>query len=332
MYTPASNITTQSSFNHLATVYYDRVALDQLRTVTMFWKGVDERVHPKRNGKTVQFFRYGDFGANTTPTVEGQVPTGLQMSTTSFTATVSQYDDYITISDFLDDTSISDEVTAAADQLGYRAALTTDEILKAEIDSAAGSVDLALLGSNFSAKDAANVRHQLQGLNIRPKSNDGYFEALIHPYVSYDLIKDPEVGGFQDLVKRGARQNNRLFTLEDRGFLAEIHGVRFWESTNVTQVSGSPNKWRVYFFGEGGVSAIDLAGRGPSRVMRPPNGPNASGDRFRVNVVRGLGPSKADPTGKIRAFISYNFVFVAKIMDSTNYRFRKIDAPSSIVS
>jgi N4-gp56 family major capsid protein len=249
----------------------------------------------------------------------------------TFQATVSQYDDYITISDMLDDTSISDEVTAAADELGYRAALTADEILKAEIDSAAGSVDFSLLGTNFSGADAVNVRHQLQGLNIRPKSSDGYFEALIHPYISYDLIKDPDVGGFQDIVKRGTRGNERLFTYEDRGFVAEFGGVRFWESTNVTQVSGSPNKWRTYFFGEGGVSAIDLAGRGPSRVMRYPNSPTASGDRFRLNVVRNLGPSKADPTGKIRAFVSYNFVFVAKIMDSTNYRYRKIDAPSSIV-
>lgn len=332
MYQPTPNTTGNANFQHLATVYYDRVALDQIRTVTVFWKAVDEKVHPKRQGKTVQFYRYSDFGANTTPSTEGAVGTSLQMGSSSFSATVSQYDDYITISDMLDDTSISDEVTAAADQLGYRAALTADNILKAEIDSAAASVDIALLGSTFSSKDAANIRHQLQGLNIRPKTADGYFDSLIHPYVSYDLIKDPDVGGFQDLVKRGARQENRLYTYEDRGFLAEVHGVRFWESTNVTQVAGSPNKWRTYFFGEGGVSAIDLAGRGPSRVMRPPNSPTASGDRFRVNVVRNLGPSKADPTGKIRAFVSYNFVFVAKIMDSTNYRFRKIDAPSSIVA
>ena len=328
MYQPASNATTSASLTHLATVYYNRTAEDALRTTFMFWKGVEDRILPKRNGPTVQFFRRANFGANTTPKVEGQVGTGLTMTTSNFTATISQYADFGTVSDLLDDTSISDEVAALADQLGYRGGLTADNLVKAEVDGAAASIDLPLLGSFYSAADARNARHSLQGLNIRPKSSDGYFEALIHPYVSYDLLNDPSAGGFQDIIKRpGSVSNNRLFTLEDRGYIGAVGGVRFWETTNVTQVSGTPNKWRVYYFGEGGLAAIDLAGRGPSRVMRPGKPNN---ERFRVNVFR-PGLSVADPEGVIRGVVSYNFVFVAKLLDTTNYRIRKTDAPSSIV-
>ena len=325
-YQPASNITTQGSFTHLATVYYDRMALDQLRTTFMFGRALDRKMLGKRNGKTIQWYRYSDFGANTTPGTEGQVGTGLTMTTTTVSATVAQYFDFLTISDFLDDTSISDEFEAASDQLGYRAGLTVDELNKAEIDSAAVSVDVALLGSFFSAKDGANVRHTLQAANVRPIEGN-YFNALIHPYISYDLLNDPAAGGFQDIVKQYNQDgSDKLKTLPDRGFVGRLNSVQYWETTNVTMVAGTPNKWRTYFFGAGGVAGVDLEGRGPSRVERPDQG-----QRFRVNVIR-PGLSIADPAGVIKGAVSYNFVYVAKILDSTNYRFRKIDSPSSIAA
>ena len=326
-YQPASNTTSTATLAHLASVYYNREALDTLRTKFLFWQGVSNKEIPQRNGKTVQFFRFGTFGANTTAKTEGQVGTGLSLTTTTVSATVSQYADFLSFSDMLVDTAINDIVAGGVRELGYRAGLTADNLIKAEVDSAAGSIDIALLGTYLSAKDVARASYTLQGTNVRPITSDGYFTALAHPYVTYDLINDPQASGFQDLVKHDAssRGNSRLFTREDRGMVAELHGVRVFESTNVTQVAGSPNKWRVYYFGEGGVGAIDLAGRGPSRVMDPQN------EQFRVNVIR-PGLSAADPEGVVRAFASYNFVFVAKLLDSTNYRIRKNDAPSSIVA
>jgi len=318
-------MTTSSGLGHLITVYYDRVALSSLRKKFMFWKGVDTRSLPKKNGKTVQFYRYSQFGANTTPSPEGTTGAGLEMGSAVIQATVSQYTDFISFSDMLVDTAPDNDIVAiGAEQLGYRAGLTVDTILRNELDSVAASIDIGLLGDFFTGGDVANIRHRLAGLDIKPFP-DGYFKALAHPYVMYDFIHDPAVGGFLDVVKQtGSEQRDRLFQLEDRGFVARWSGVEIWESTNLTMVAGSPNKYRVYFFGQEGMGAIDLAGRGPSRVEDPDR------TKFSINVVREMSPSIANIEGKIRAAASYNFVFCAKILDTNPYRVRKIDAPTSL--
>jgi N4-gp56 family major capsid protein len=324
-YTPATNLTTTAGLKHLASVYYDRTALSSLRKKFMFWKGVDHRTLPKKNGKTIQFYRYSQLGANTTPTTEGAVGTGLEMASSIVSATVAQYADFISFSDLLVDTAIDGDIVAVgADQLGYRAGLSVDTIIRNEVDSAAASIDVALLGDYLSAADLANIRHRMAGLDIRPFA-DGWFRVLMHPYVSYDFIHDPSVGGFLDVVKQapGVQGHDRLFRLEDRGFLARINGCEVWESTNVTMVAGSPNKYRVYFFGQEGLGAVDLAGRGPTRSQ------DQNQTKFKVNVIRAE-PSIANPEGKIKAAVSYNFVFVAKILDTNPYRIRKIDAPTSL--
>jgi len=324
-YSPATNSTGSSQFTHLATVYYDRLALTSLRKKFMFWKFVDYRSLPKKSGKLIQFYRYSQLGANTTPTSEGVVGTGLSMAaSTTVQATVSQYSDFISFSDMLVDTAIdSDIVAVGADQLGYRAGLTCDTIIRNEIDSVAASIDVSLLGDYFSGADCAAIRTRFAGLDIKPFAN-GYFPVLAHPYVMYDFIHDPQVGGFQDIVKEtGDAGKERLFRMEDRGFVARFASCEIWESTNVTLVAGSPNKYRVYFAGMEALGAIDLAGRGPSRSQ------DQNSQKFSVRVIKPE-PSAADPEGKIAAFVSYNFVFVTKVLDTNPYRLRKIDAPCSL--
>jgi hypothetical protein len=54
------------------------------------------------------------------------------------------------------------------------------------------------------------------------------------------------------------------------------------------------------------------------------------GEDFNVKVVRG-GANPADPEGMIGSFVSYRFVFVAKTLDSTTYRYRIIPCDASLV-
>lgn len=325
MFYPAGNTTGTSTITHLATVYYDRVSLSSVRQVFKFWELVDDKVLPVKNGKTIQFYRYSNFGANTTAAPEGQTGTSLQLTTTTVSATVSQYTDFISLSDLLMDTAIDGDILArAADQLGYRGGLTFDTIVRNEQDSIAASIDVSLLGDYFSAADLANVRARLAGLNVRPKA-DGYFSGIIHPYITYDFKRDPSVGGFLDVVKQHPQMegNDRIFTVEDRGFVANFEGVRLVESNNVTIASTGPNTYRCYFAGQEAMAAIDLAGRGPTRT------PDQDKMKFKVNVQR-TPVSVANPTGQIGGIASYNVVFAAKNLDTNPYRSRKIDAPTSL--
>jgi N4-gp56 family major capsid protein len=307
-------------------VFYERAALTPLRKVFMFWNLVDNRTLPKRNGKTVQFYRYSQLGANTTAATEGAVGTSLELTSTTLSATVAQYADFISFSDLLVDTAIDNDIIAVgADQLGYRAGLTCDTILRNEFDSVAASIDVTPLGDYFSGADLANIRHRMAGLDIMGMNGGDTFPTVAHPYVTYDLIHDPNVGGFVDVNKQpGAAGQSKLQSVQGRGLLLRFNNCEVYESTNCTVVAGSPNKYRTYFAGQEGIAAIDLAGRGPTRSK------DQNRQKFNIHVIREEKPSIANPEGKIRGAVSYNFVWVTKILDTNPYRIRKIDFPSSL--
>jgi N4-gp56 family major capsid protein len=334
LYTPASNTTTSSAIAHLAMVYYKKRALSNLKKKFIFAEACSMDALPRQSGKTVQWFRYLPSAILpssivTKDVAEGSVGVGIGMATTTVSATISQYTDFASVSDLLKDTAIDPIVEGMSDMLSYRASYIADTVTRNEIDSAGATATLSLLGSYYRAADARNARHQLQGLDVHPMESGiakGSFLGVIHPYVSYDLVNDPAAGGLMDIYKF---TDPSLFVKnEDRGAVATVGGVKFFENTNVKVTSGSPNRWRVYVFGRDGIGIVDLEGRGPSRIKDP------SKERFALNVIPGKADI-ADPEGVIGAIVSYNFKFAAKILDSPAlsgiYRFRVSDAPSSIV-
>lgn len=322
-YAPASNTTLTPSLTHLATVYYERKGLDQLTKVFRFRNVCEPDVMPLRSGKTIQFYRYGLFSANTSPATEGAVGTGIPLSTSTVSATVSEYADYITISTLLEQTAIDPIVENASFNLGYRAGLTVDTIARTEFDANAASVQLSTQGASLAAIDFRSAQARLEGSDVRPfdSSNwgEGYFMAIAHPYVLFDLMSDNTAGGFIDVMRYADPQailNNEA---------GKIGGCRILKSTNVGNDGGTiPNQKRyVYVVGKGAVGAIDLAGAGPSTVTDPQK------QAFKINVIKG-GPQIADPEGMIGCAVSYRFVFVAKTLDSTTYRYKILLAQSSL--
>lgn len=326
---PEGNRSTSTGLAHLQSVYYRKVALDRLMKKFWFDSVCEHEMIPRSSGRTVQFFRYNNPSASTTAkSPEGSVGTSETMTSNILSATVSQYTNFISLSDMLVDTAIDPVVQNHAELLGYQAGLSVDSIIRTIIDAEQASTDLSLVGSYLKAADFRNVRARLTGLDVEPLE-DGFFRVIAHPYVTFDLINDPSANGLADVHKYTSVpswQNKPA----DRQQLVEVGGCRIVESTNVTQVAGTPNKWRVYAFGKGALACVDLAGRGPSRVTDPKK------QKFTVSVIKGE-KNIYDPEGVIAAAVSYNFVFTTVVLDGPTgiggtYRFRTLDAPSSIVS
>jgi len=318
-YSPASNTTNTATLAHLATVYYKTRALDQLKQMFMFLEGTEPDDIPQRVGKTVQWYRYTLFGANTTASSEGVVGTGLPLTSTTVSATVSEYSDFITLSKMLSATAIDNIKANAAEQLGYRGGLSVDTITRNEFDSNASSVQVATLGATLGAVDFRRATTTLQASNVLPKTSDGSYIGIIHPYALFDLKSDNTAGGFIDVMK----YVNPSALLN--GEAGSIEGTRLLRSTNVGTTGTAPNaKYYTYVIGKGAVGAVDLAGLGPSKVMDPTK------EKFAVNVIDG-GPQIADPTGTIGAAVSYWFAYVVKTLDSTIYRYKIILSNSSII-
>ena len=326
-YSPATNLTTSAGLPHVQVTYYKKKALDRLQKKFLFRNACMSDMIPKQEGRTVQWFRYFNLSANTTPSAEGTVGTGISPTSRVVSATVSQYTAFLTISDFLADTAIDPLVENHADLLGYQAGLSVDTITRNVIDAESASTNQTLLGSYFRVADLRNARHALQAIDVQPM-DDGNFYCILHPYVSYDLVNDPAASGLADIFKYNTNvKDSPLVQYEDRGTITTVAGCKVVESTNVyTQTS--PNRYRVYIFGKDGIGCVDLAGRGPSKVTDPKK------QRFAVKVIR-PDASVADPEGVISAAVSYNFIFTAVVLDGPAgvggvYRYKTLDPQSSI--
>lgn len=317
-YSPASNTTGTGSLRHLATVYYKKQALDQLMKLFYFMGAGEPDIVPMRSGKTVQYYRYSLFGSNTTGTTEGVVGSGLQLDTTTISATVTEYSDYLTGSSLLQDTAIDDIAANSAKQLGYRAGLSVDTICRLELDSASSSTDMATGGANGSSSDLRRAKALLNGVDVHGKDGTD-FMGVIHPYALYDILADNTAGGFIDVMRYSQPE------VAMTGEVGKIEGVRLVKSTNVATSGTAPNVlYSAYVIGEGAMGIVSLGGNGPSKVTDPRK------QSFSVNVIAGK-PQIADPEGKIGFAVSYRFVFVAKLLDTTTYRFKTIPMDSSII-
>ncbi len=328
-YQPATNTSSSAGLGHLASVYYKRKGLDRLMKKFVFRQVCTDDMLPKANGKTVQFYRYSNFSANTTPTTEGTVGTGLSMTSKVLGATVSQYSAFITISDLVNLTAIDSQVSSASDLLGYQAGLSVDTMTRNVIDDQSGGTNQTLLGTYLRVADLRASRHSLQAVDVEPFEDNNFF-TIVHPFVSYDLVNDPAAVGLADIYKYTDPKGSPLVKYEDRGVITHVAGCKVVESTNVKQgTSGSNITYRVYTFGYGGVGCVDLEGKAPSNVTDPAR------QRFKINVVNGGVPSIPDPEGVIGAAVSYNFVFTTVILDGPagiggTFRYKTIDAISSI--
>jgi N4-gp56 family major capsid protein len=328
-YTPAGNVTSSAGLAHLASVYYKRKGLDRLQKKFHFGRAAYHDSLPKQEGRTVQWFRYDNYGANTTPTTEGTVGTSQSLTSRVVAATVSQYSSFITISDFLDHTAIDPTIENAADLLGYQAGLTVDTMTRNVIDSESTGTNQALLATYLRLADLRAAAHTLEGSDVE-RMDDGLFFVILHPFARFDLVNDPSANGLADIFKRQGSGSNPLFKMEDRDFVVSVADCRIITSTNVfTQTT--PNRYRTYVFGKNGVGCVDLEGRAPSQVIDPKK------SRFSIKTIRPRsGGEIADPEGVIGGAVSYNFVFAAVVTEGPAgiggaYRYRTLDPQSTLV-
>ena len=319
-YAPAGMLTTSGGLTHQPANYYKRTALDQLMKKFIFMSITEPDEIPLREGKNIQWYRVDLPTANTTASTEGAVSNSLSYATATITAAVSEYSDFITASTLLVETDIAPTVENMSKWLGYRAGLSVDTIVRIELDSPGSTVQLATIGTALTAADLGQARMLLKGQDVMGREMNGdEFVCILHPYVEYDLMADNSAGGWIDAKK--------YTTPEDiiNGEVGKTAGCRCVESTNVGTSGSAPNVlYRTYVVGANAIGAVNLSGRGPSKVVDPRK------QAFKTNIIMGK-PQMADPEGKIGAAVSYRFVFVAKLLDTNVYRFYAIPADASLI-
>jgi N4-gp56 family major capsid protein len=326
-YSPAGNSTSSPGLAHLQAIFYNKTGLDVLQKNFVFRSATEKDKLPLRSGRTAQWFRYNNLSAGTTPATEGSVGTSLQTTSNVVGATVSQYANFISVSDFLMDTAIDPIVESNSERLGYRAGLSVDTITRNVIDAESGAAQTAL-ATYLGVDDLRAARTNLAANDVMP-FDDGEYFAVAHPFATFDLVNDPAAGGLADIFKYTTPKATALVSYPTRGTtMASVAGCRVVESTNTYQGTG-PNTYRVYVFGKGGVGSLDLEGRGPSNVTDP------NKQKFKISVIRNQGGNIADPEGMIGAAVAYNFSFASVVLQGPAsipgpYRYRYIDVQSTL--
>lgn len=318
----ASVTTSAATIVHDASAYFDSVALDNVKKKLRFNTLCTPKRLPKQSGLVHQMFRYIPFATSsagiTTAGTQGAVGTALVITSETVQATIAQYFDYVNLSDLYVDTIIdSDSAQSIAAEMGYRAGLAVDVLIRTEFDSGSATTSTTLVGGALSANDFRKMASLLRGTDVEGLVGDSYL-SLSHPYVQYDLVSDGSAGGFIDVNKYNDRA--RLDSFEEFGM---IQGVRLGTSTNVG-VSGAAatTKYWTYVVGKGAVAAVNLG-----------DGTIGGGSNPNVNIIQHTG-DKFDPAGVIKTSIAYNFKFAAKRLVSTSdsERYRQVAADSTIAS
>lgn len=323
--------TTSNTLGQLQNYALRREALETLMPNFSFHRICMKDSLASREGKTRRWYRYMNLAGNTTPVTEGTVGTGISNPQVKpIDATISQYADFLVVSDLLRATAPDDILMNFAKALGFRAGLSGDNIVRGVIDAETGAAQ-TLLGSYLSAKDFRASSYILQGRNVFAQSS-GWYEAILHPYNAFDVVNDPTSAGLLDIHKYTDPDKAAVTNITDRGGeLARVSGVRLSKSTNVKLTSGTPNMWRSYVFGNESVGSVSLASQPFNQINDPMK------ETFSVYSETINKPSLNNPMGLIGGFVSYTFTLVAKVLSGPTpyggaYKHAYIDAPSSIVA
>lgn len=223
--------------------YYDRTLLENMKAELVHNRDAQKRSLPLNNGKTVNFRRFTPFDAITEPLKEGVTPKGQTLEETAFTAMVKPYGRHVETTDELNLYMLDNIHQETAKLLADQAALTLDTISRdaenagLNVQYAGGKSSRTALttADKLTAADVKKAVRTLKRNNVRPFP-DGYYHAIIHPDVVFDLTQDAmwiDIATYQDKSKI------------ERYELGCMYKVKFFESTNAKTFAAN-----TYLFGE----------------------------------------------------------------------------------
>lgn len=263
------NTTTDSGLNAEMRTYYSDYLIDNAKPNLVHDQFGQKHAIPANGGKTIQFRKFLPFSKATTPLSEGVTPDGGSLSVTSVTATVDQYGYYVTISDMLQLSAIDNTLVETTKLLGNQAGSTLDTITREVLNGGTSVMysggkearDAIDADSKLSVDDIFKAARFLKTQNA-PKINGSYV-AIIHPDVSYDLMRDPE---WIDVHKYSA--TSEIF----EGEIGKLAGVRFVESTEAKIFKGegasSRDVYSTLVLGANAYGVTEITGGGLTHIVK----------------------------------------------------------------
>lgn len=258
--------------------FYDMTLIDEAESNLVHDQFGQKRPIPKNGGKTIEFRKFASLAKALTPLTEGVTPDGKSLTVSTITATVAQYGDYITQSDVLELTALDNTILEATKLLGRQAGATLDTVVRnvlqagtnvtycPKIVSGAETAVTSRAGLDATAQLTVKVIQQVVA-KLRAQDAptiNGKYVAIVHPYVAYDIMRDPE---WIDAHKYA--QPTNLY----QGEIGEIAGVRFVQTTEAKIYTGEgcPSGLAVFgtlIFGDDAYGVTEITGGGLQTIVK----------------------------------------------------------------
>jgi len=285
---------------------------------------------PDMSGVAMQIFDYTKMGSNTSAVTEGTPASGQALTQNTATINLANYADYISYSNKVVLTAISNTVAEGSSLLAYRGALSVDTVIWTAVDTQAAGTTLDRIdvndGNYMNAAIARKAVWQLRSFDAKPKAN-GLFFGVIHSLAAYDLVNDASASGMADLMKYSeklASSNPALVGIKG-AYIGNVGGVEWYESNAVTTAAnwqGSAHTaYHSYVVGHQAFIASSLGKT------------NLNQKNFTVKTVNFQeGSNSLDPAALIKAASVYNFFFGLTVAPThaSSDKFRRITAESTI--
>jgi N4-gp56 family major capsid protein len=262
------NVTTQSSLSPTMKTFYDTTLLENAREQMVFTQFGKKQA---MKGNKVEWRKFNTFAKALTPLTEGVIPTGQTFGMTNIEGTITQHGDFTAVSDRLELESYDDVIFGATEEMGAAEGETYDTLTRnilvagnsvlyapngdTEVDSRANVTAECKLTPDVVSRAATWLKK-----NKAPKI-DGYYVALIHPSVAYDLRKSEEW-----------KEYHKYSNVEPiyKGEIGDLHGVRFIE-TNEAKIwkDGDSAVYATLFLGKDAFGILDPEGEGMEMIVKP---------------------------------------------------------------
>ncbi|MDO5478119.1 MAG: N4-gp56 family major capsid protein [Clostridia bacterium] len=249
--------------------FYDKTLIHMAKPNLIHGQFGQKRNIPKNGGSHIEFRKFTPLGKATTPLTEGVTPDGQNLDVSTVTATIHQYGGYVTISDNLDITGVDPVVTETLSLISDQAAQTIDTVERdilvcgTNVQFADGSVEARseLTSENKMTVDVLKRAVRTLKMNNTPKI-DGYYIAIMHPSVAYDLMSDPD---WIDAQKYTSANVKKIYF----GEIGEIAGVKVIESTEAKiWKEGEISVYATLIFGKDAYGITDVDGGGLTTIVK----------------------------------------------------------------
>jgi len=206
---------------------------------------------PKNSSATIKFRRYAALGVATTALTEGVTPSGNSVTSTDYSTTLSQYGDWVGITDQVADTHEDPIIREYSDILAQQAAETVEtllfNILKAGTNvyyangSARNAVNTPLtlnlqrkITRGFKRQNAKRITKKLSSsVKMDTVNVKGGFIGVVHPDAE-SMIRG--LAGFKDAIDYGSETPymTEIGTVEDVRYLTSTI-INPWDDAGGTK-------------------------------------------------------------------------------------------------